>query len=286
MKNKINFLKIVSGLMFLSAISGFVALSLIIFSPVWAALGDYNRSEASLSVDDWNYLDSDFVLKEGDTMGGNINMNNIGLTGLSTNSSDPSSLVNTAFVGATVSGGTGGATYINWGRPDCAAGDNRLYSGFSFGGTYGVIPGSDNEICIQLPADAEFNHSGAMADRIYPSMSGGLPYFPIAAYSPTRSFIRCAVCYRANSACYINYGSHNCDSGTFTHKAYDGYVAADISGTSRISRERNCLNQNFDNSAGTASNWGSVWYGTRIEDNFGQAGYDNLTFFRCAVCCN
>ena len=47
---------------------------------------------------------------------------------------------------------------------------------------------------------------------------------------------------------------------------------------------RQCVNANFD--ASTASSlWGSVWYGTKIENNADVPGYTTDAFINCAVCC-
>ncbi|MFH0892304.1 MAG: hypothetical protein V1867_05995 [Candidatus Falkowbacteria bacterium] len=282
-KNKVNSIFLVWLMIFI--MSGILTLGVVALRPVLAVFGDYDRAEASLSIDDWNFLNDDFVLRDGDTMAGDLNMNNVGISNLAVIPADETSAASAGYVNSRINSSAGGTTYINWGRGDCAAGDTVLYGGFGFGATYSVMSGGDNDICVQLPADAEFAHTGAIADRMYPSMSGGSPWMP-AGYDPARSFVRCAVCYRNQSACYTGYGTHNCNKGNFTDKAYDGYVAAGINESHTLSRERNCVNRNFDNTGGAATTWGAAWYGSRIENNFGQAGYDNLVFIRCAVCCN
>src|SRR3989339_246496 len=97
------------------AVASVVAFSFIVLKPAWAALGDYDRTGVSLSPDDWNYLDEDFVLKEGATMGGDINMNNIAITNLALIPADTTSAVSAAYVDSRINASAGGTTYTNWG---------------------------------------------------------------------------------------------------------------------------------------------------------------------------
>ena len=85
--------------------------SLLVFSfsflkpAVLALSGDYNSAAAGLSIDDWNFLDEDFVMKEGDTMTGDLVMGTLpatfGITGLSTDSFDPSGAASVDFADST-----------------------------------------------------------------------------------------------------------------------------------------------------------------------------------------
>ena len=64
-----------------------------------------------------------------------------------------------------------------------------------------------------------------------------------------------------------------------------------VSDMSRNSTERGCLNENFQ-SGGSLSVWGAIWYGSRIQENFGESDYSdcandgNCNFLKCSVCCN
>jgi len=99
--NKTKRLKLSKGIIFLLFVFLFSCflVFLLIFNEntVIALSGDYSTRNIgdSLTPNDWNYLDEDFVIKDsnGDTMGGNINMGGNRITNLAA-----SAAVNTDYI--------------------------------------------------------------------------------------------------------------------------------------------------------------------------------------------
>ncbi|MCK4539947.1 hypothetical protein KAU09_02210 [Candidatus Parcubacteria bacterium] len=255
--------------------------------------GDYNRPApgGGISVEDWNFLDEDFLLTDGvNSVLNDLDMNNNRIINLDSGNGQKNA-ASKEYVDNGISAVQGGDTYINWGRAGCAGSDILLYDGYGFGNEYSNSSGGDNPICIQEPFDGEMLSSGAKADGVFPLMTGTSAILPTNMIDPSSTidrqrFIKCAVCYRPNSACFINQGTHNCGVPGFGNKIYDGYLTGEVNyPTHYASTERYCLNRNFDASI-LAPDWGAIWYGARVEENFGLSSYETKKFIKCSVCCN
>ncbi len=256
--------------------------------------GDYNRAApgGGILFDDWNVLDEDFLLSDGSSqMDADLNIegNQAVNLGESLNQSDVATVnyVNSQIESNLV-GIQGGDIYVNWGRDDCGGGDVALYSGYGFGNLFSSISGGENEICISEPFDGGLLNSGSMSDSLYPLMTGEHVYFPDDGTTYQEiTLIKCAVCYKEVSSCYLNIGTHQCSVTDFVNKAYDGYMVGEISeiASYKSTSQSSCLNLNFDSSGGGALLGGSIWRGAAIGNNFGLNAYDEDQFIKCAVSC-
>ncbi len=266
-------------------ISGFFIFSSFSLRQVALALtGNYSKSPSdSLDSTDWNNLPNDFLDKSGDTMTGQLNMSSNKIVNLA----DPTSnteAANKQYVDSVAStAGGAGAIFVNWGNTDCP-GAAKLYDGYGFGTRYNNISGGSNSICIQA-GDAGSYFNTAQEDRLYPLVTGETQHLPTEI--ARKSFVKCAVCYKNNSTCLESYGSWTCNSLAGFSSVYNGYALGDISNfLNRHSTERRCVNRNFDDEL--SPTWGAMWYGSRIQENFGLSEYDSdiEKFVKCAICCN
>ncbi|HOZ56491.1 MAG: hypothetical protein BWY51_00354 [Parcubacteria group bacterium ADurb.Bin316] len=259
---------------------------------VEAVSGNYSKVDGNnLTRDDWNVLDEDFVDREGDTMGTNLNLNNHRIVGVNTNPANSSDLANVGYIDSLLVSSQGGYVYTNWGRSNCSGSDTLLYSGFGFNSIYTVISGGSNNICIQLPFNATSSfvyalNSNSRTDGLYPLMTSDPSQLPPEMSTMYRNYIECAVCFRRNSSCIESVGSFNCTMPGFNYKAYDGYVlGGEIPGSHYHSQERICVNRSMHINTNSAP-YGAVAYGSRIRNNFGMSEYGIDRFIPCAVCCN
>lgn len=300
---KINRLKLqIAATIFLLLL--IISSCFFVFSPVslrqlaFALQGNYDRVSPAgdqLNMTDWNYLDEDFVWREGDTMTGSLNMGGNSITNLAhppvgNNDASTKQYVDTEIANA-IAGMTGGGgdIFINWGRDDCPAAFTELYDGIGYSARYDSYAGGSNPICMRS-GDAGAAFPGIYADKLYPLVTGIAATLPSDGSFSDQKIIKCAVCYQAGRTCFEKWGSHNCDATGFS-ATYSGYMLGSLSDdpsdaftdTHHNSTERGCVNRNFDNSI-TAPGWGSIWYGSRVEDDYGQ-GYPTA-FIKCAVCCN
>ena len=253
---------------------------------------DYNKSAGdNLSRDDWNRLDEDFIMREGDAMGGSLNLGSRRITSASTNTASDDDLANVDYVNSLLVSSQGGYIYTSWGVSSCGSSDTLLYSGFGFNATYNFLSGGSNNLCIQLPFNATTSfpysmNSNARTDGIFPLMTSDIAQLPPEMSTMYRNYVECAVCFRSNSSCIELLGGFNCSMSGFTHKAYDGYVlGGEIPGSHYHSQERICVNRNMHVNTNAAP-YGAVAYGSRIRDNFGQTSYGINRFIPCAICCN
>ncbi|MCK4539948.1 hypothetical protein KAU09_02215 [Candidatus Parcubacteria bacterium] len=276
---------------------------LLIFTPLSfeniakaLTLGNYNRtaSDNIIDVDDWNHLDNDFLLTDGaNSMQGDLNMNNNRITNVTT-TNNPNDAANVEYVtdaiaAAEVAGG--GDIFVNWGNDDCPGGTDKLYGGIAFSAPYNTTSGGSNPVCMQS-GDAGPAHINANADKIYPVVTGGIETLPDSSVDSgstitSESIIKCALCHNPAGTCYEHYGGHDC-GGSFSH-VYRGYVlgsyATNGTDSHYNSTQRACVNRDFDSSISAGVNMGAMWYGARIEENFGL-GYTTDAFIKCSICCN
>jgi len=260
--------------------------------------GEYNRNippggpdSPNIVMQDWNYLDDDFLLRDGTNVNSDLDMldddgtSRHKIINLDTNSGVLSDLVNVNYVNSNISSAQGGDTYINWGRSNCSGSDDLMYSGYAFATGYSNVSGSSNPVCVDSSDWGSFFNS-SKKDKLVPLTTGDNSLSPVSI--PGRSFIKCAVCYRKNSTCFENYGSHDC--GSF-NQIYGGYVMSMVSDMSRNATERGCLNENFESDSPIML-WGAIWYGSRLQENFGENDYSdcvndgNCNFLKCSICCN
>ncbi len=256
--------------------------------------GRYDRlagDDAATMVNDWNVLDEDFLLTDGSSqMDGTLDMVNNTINNILSNPADNTSVANVGYVDSLLSTAQGGDVYTNWGRDDCGA-NTVLYSGYGFSSLYAMNSGGDNPICMQAPADyGGANNNTINVDKLYPLMPGTQPFLPDPALDSSsitaQRFMKCAVCYRFNSSCYLNISSDTCPLPLFSNRAYDGYMLGAVNAnTQNMSNERLCVNRNFDIGASGSTGWGSTLYGTRIREDFGVGGYSLNNFIKCSVCC-
>lgn len=273
----------------------FLLFSIFNYSTVLAVVfGDYGRTSISsqdVTLDDWNFLDEDFLRTTGASFDGDFNLNNHFILSLDTDTSDDSGAVNLNYLNSRMSGVLGGDTYINWGNNYCQGTDTMLYSGYGFSNYYVDTSGSDNPICIAHPFDGSILDISVISDELYPLMTGSASLLPTTSVDPlstinNQRLVKCAVCFRSGHTCYLNIGTHDCTTSFFLNKAYDGYMTGEINySTHQSSLERHCLNRDFDASE-TAPAWGAIWYGSRIQNNFGLSGYNTMRYLECSICCN
>lgn len=253
-----------------------------------ANLADYNKVNGDdLTRDNWNALDEDFVMKEGDTLNGNLNMDGHRVTNV-VGPSNNSDIANVNFVNSSLVASQGGEVYINWGAASCAAPDITLYNGYGFGSDKSFTSGGVNSICLQLPIDASASAAGALiSDNLFPVVTtyNFSTYFGIPPGISPYTYVRCAACFRVNSSCVKVFGTTNCSIPSFSHKAYDGFVmGGDLPGWYYRSSEAECINRNLAGATGPAD--GAMIYGSRIRDLYGLSGYNINSYIQCAVCCN
>ncbi len=275
---------------------------LFVFTPMslkkiaQAVTGSYNRAPAdsTVTVDDWNLLDEDFLLRDGaNSMQGDLNMNGNKIINLGdgVNLTDAANIKNVddAIAGAGVAGGKD--MFTNWGSEDCPDGSTLLYGGVAFSSSYDSFSGGSNPICIQS-GDAGGVMTPAFADKLYPLVTGADANLPTSDSDPQSTIaggkiVKCALCHKATNACYEHYGSHNCATGF--DPIYSGYVLGSY-GTNGgdnhyNSTQRACVNRLFDDSQPANGNMGAMWYGSKIQSNFGLA-YTESAFIKCSICCN
>ena len=281
----------------------FITIGLLIFAPLsldqvaLALQGRYDRAatDNSIGVVDWNYLDDDFLARDGSgAMTGDLNMGGNRITNLVTSATPGNNdaatvqYVQTAVSAAASAGG--GATFVQWGNSACPAGMDTLYSGIGFSALYSTNAGGDNPQCIQVDTGTPISFTGTYADNMYPIVTsldaGNLPTSD--STMAAGRIVRCAMCHKPAGTCYTHYGVNSCASGF--SPAYAGYVLGSF-GTSGIanhynSTQRACVNRNFQGDISSGGNMGAMWYGTRIQGRLGLTAYSENTFIKCAVCCN
>lgn len=271
-------------------LSGLSAFVVIKGHDVWALSSNYNKVSGNpVTIANWNNLVQDFLAKSGNAdgiMAGILNMSNNRIANVGT-PAETNDLVNSNYVNNTITSLSGGDVFVNWGRSDCPSGTDVLYNGFAFG-SEGVDQGGGNElICMQAGGTGttftSSDHS-LLQPLITVNWSAALPI----GVTPGK-FIRCAVCFNSGSSCYVKMNSWDCD-GAYS-VAYTGYSAGAIRGTgqNRTTRDRSCLNSNFDGSdvpLTTPLSSKGIVQGTKIDNNLGLTAYTTGHFTRCAVCCN
>lgn len=265
-----------------------LAIGLIILAPVslqkvaQAVTGNYNRavSENSLSRDDWNKLDDDFLLKDGGTMAGDINMNNHKVTNLST----PTANTDAATKQYVDSNSGSGAIFTNWGRGDCPSGTNLLYGGYTFSlNPEGYPGGGANPLCIKAPlVGTEVPTNQTLTGHLYSVGTSQARSLPTDI--PELKEMKCAVCHKATGSCYENFGDSACGSGF--SPIYTGWV---LGGLTNINRKNEfnflCVNETFDGTTAN-NNISSTIYGATIQGDADITAYSKQVFLRCSICCN
>lgn len=255
-----------------------------------ATNGDYNRvlPGGGISIIDWNNLDEDFLEREGGSVEGGIDINNNSVKNLFLDSTDSGNLATIAYVDGLIEASQGGDTYINWGRANCPNDDIVMYGGYGFSNRIGNVSGGSNPVCIDVP-QVSLNFLGTYSDSLKPLITASEGIFPSGI--PERTHVKCAVCYKKNSTCFMYSGGNDCSSFGF-QSAYIGHLMSERSEMNRNSLNRACLSDDFDNTAEFAiSSFGAKWYSSRVKDNFDQAIYPNCetngqcNFVKCAVCC-
>jgi hypothetical protein len=276
----------------ISCFFSFVLIFLFIISSdyVFALSSNYNKgSNEDLSVAEWNELANDFLAKSGEPEGvmlGELDLNNNSLINVG-NYSNFSDVVNKGYVNSISAAAGGGTTFVNWGREDCPSGTENLYNGFAFGVIKKDAGGSSNNICIKMGTSGGA-YLDSDADKLYPLVTTNYSAFLPSEISDD-DFVKCSVCYKSSSSCYMKSGDWSCD-GSYS-PIYEGYHLGAIRSFAShyTSRERICVNRNFDDLAVPATFPGSsdaLLYGSRVDDNFGLSDFSTMTFLKCTVCCN
>jgi len=274
-------------ILIISGLSIFLAINA---QEVRALSSNYNKAANNpLSIANWNNLVADFLAKSGNAegvMSGILNMGNNRIV----NVGDPvevNDLASSNYVNNTITSLSGGAVFVNWGRSDCPTGTNVLYNGFSFGSEYADEGGGNELICMQAGGTSTVftnsNHS-----LVQPLITVNWPAALPMGVTPGK-FIRCAVCYNSGSSCYVKMNGWDCE-GAYT-AIYQGYIAGAIktAGPNYTTRNRSCINSNFDSSdvpLTTPLSSKGIVQGTKIDSNLGLTAYTTGHFTRCAVCCN
>jgi hypothetical protein len=291
-KTKTNFAIALSVIVFI-VLGGIFLLTPISFEQFALALsGNYNRNPAipadiPLTLTDWNYLDDDFLFKDGsNSMTGDLQMGGNRIYNVSTDPAQNLDAANVGFVNteiAAATAGTGGDVYTVWGNSTCP---NPIYSGVAFSAPYNFNSGGSNPICVQQPGGGGLFFSGDAADKLYPVVTSVNP----ANLPPgitADSFVRCAVCHSPQSTCYTAFGTTDCNGNSQGfNTVYSGYSLGSSASlpASANSTQRYCVNSTFS-SASASNQLGAVWHGTVINNNFGL-GFAEDQFITCSVCCN
>lgn len=268
----------------------FIFFSVVKIKAVWALSANYGKSNgSSISIANWNNLVTDFLAKSGNSDGvmtGVLNMGNNRIANVGT-PIDINDAASGDYVSGKIGSLAGGAIFTNWGRADCPTGTNMLYSGFTFGSEYEDQGGGNELVCLQSGGTSTlFTNSehSLIQPLITVNWIAALP----TGVTPGK-FIRCAVCYNSGSSCYVKMNSWDCE-GAYS-AVYQGYIAGAIktAGFNFTTRDRSCLNSNFDGSdvpLTTPLSSKGIVQGTKIDNNLGLTAYTTGHFTRCAVCCN
>lgn len=281
----------------------FITIGLLIFAPLslnqvaLALQGRYNRAatDNSIGVVDWNYLDDDFLARDGSgAMTGDLNMggNQVTNVGAPSNNTDAATV---GYVNDSVSTAVsnGGSTFVNWGREDCPASTDLLYGGIAFSANYDAFAGGGNPVCI-IPGDAGSVFGTMYSDQLYPLRTGD-GTFPTDGTSPILSnrIIKCAVCMRRPGACYTVFGSHDCNTTEGFNPLYAGYILGSrtsnntAAGYPHNPTQRACVNSTFDGElVRPATDPGALWYAARIIENYGVLPQSEDSYIKCAICCS
>ena len=265
----------------------------------FALQGSYNRlpSDDTLTVQDWNYLDDDFLLKSGDTMSGNLNMGSNYITNLGMQATPGNNdAVTVQYVTNAISAAgsaSGGDIYVVWGSTNCGT-NNSVYTGYAFSAPYNFNGGSGNPVCINTPNNADYDFLFGSADNMVPLVTSlNDSYLPIQGTDDPnsrireQSFIQCAVCHNTSGVCYEHIGEQSCANGFAS--AYNGYMLGSYT-TSGTDNHRNSTSRACVDSEGFVFNdtqgyMGAMWYGSKIDNNSGLP-YGIDTFVKCSLCCS
>ena len=261
---------------------------------VLALSANYGKmNNDSLSIANWNELAEDFLAKSGGAdgqMSGVLNVSTRVLSGVG-DSSDPGDAVSKGNIDGIVAASSGGSVFVNWGRNDCPAGTDELYEGFGFGSGYNDYGGGGKNICIESgPAGPSF--IGSSAGLLYPLATNPFPafYSPSPEINYANAFIRCSVCYNSGSSCYTKFGGDSCSASYGV--MYSGYSFGSLTSnmySHRSSKERVCMNGNFDSTsvpATTPANTPAFLYGAKVANNLGLSTFTTNKFVKCVICCN
>lgn len=289
LKNKKNYQRYIF-LSFFILLGVFATIFLIKGEGALALSANYSKgNNDTLRISDWNELANDFLAKSGGAngiMSGILNLSSNRIIEVD-NPSEGTDAANKSYVNNSLSSLGGGSVFTNWGRSDCPAGADELYEGFGFGSEYDDVGGSNNNICLQA-GGAGTSFTAISRSLIQPLITvDWIQALPVDI-APGK-FIRCAVCYRNSSSCYVKTGDWSCD-GSY-NVIYEGYIAGAIrtGGSNYSTRDRNCINRNFDAtsvSGTTPTTSRAIVQGTKIDNNLGLTAYTTGHFTRCSMCCN
>lgn len=151
--------------------------------------------------------------------------------------------------------GQGGSVFIRWGRTDCPAGSELVYSGFVGGAHYANSGGAANQLCLAgTPSWGPYYDDSAQTSNLVYGTQLAENRGPMlnAQGKPAR----CAACLATARATFMLPGSNACPAGWT--KLYSGYLVAQHYTQPRT--EFVCMDEAPDTSGSSTSLSGNLWY--------------------------
>ncbi|PIK40293.1 hypothetical protein BSL78_22860 [Apostichopus japonicus] len=186
-----------------------------------------------------------------------------------------------------------GAIYVHWGRTDCAANSELVYSGIAAGSRHRDLPGAgSNVLCV--PTDPEFDNPVAGAGGVRAFLYN--VEYQISDFPLFQGFhlhdVSCAVCKATGRFSHLMVpGKHTCPSDEW-NREYEGYLMAERSHAVHHKSEFLCMDKYSRPAEGTgggaSANSGRL---TMVEAKCSNSGgglpcatYTAGNELTCAVC--
>ena len=182
--------------------------------------------------------------------------------------------------------GSGGVTYIRWGRTVCPQGTSLVYTGVAAGTKYDTEGGTSDTLC--LAGNPQYK-SGPLSSSNAAQLSGvrnevfGSPATPLR--NRLYTYLPCALCYTTTkSTSFVLPGRYTCPSGWSAE--YSGYIMTEWTGNNRGGRRDTiCVDQDAEAAATKGSAHASMLFLMQVT----CVGLDCPPFnsqkpLTCAVC--
>ena len=182
--------------------------------------------------------------------------------------------------------GSGGVTYIRWGRTVCPQGTSLVYTGVAAGTKYDTKGGTSDTLCLagnpQYKAGDRSSSNAAQLSGVRNEVIGS-PAPPLRNRYLT--YLPCALCYTTTkSTSFMLPGRYTCPSRWSTE--YSGYIMTEHTGSNVGGRRDTiCVDQDAEAAATKGSSWPAVLYlmqATCI--GLSCPPFDSQKPLTCAVC--
>ena len=179
--------------------------------------------------------------------------------------------------------GSGGNTYIRWGRTVCpsVSGTSMVYSGWAAGSHFSHGGSGANYIC--LTTTPQYLNFSSATDS--PGLVYGAEYEAVTNqpnFGVNDQEVPCAVCHATQRSVLMIPGQYTCPTGWT--REYNGYLVTTYFGYPRTTYE--CMDADPEAIPGGSSNQdGALFY--HVEARCGSLScppYDNTKELTCAVC--